>query len=121
MSNNNCCDNYYKIVVSYELTSNILDDQSEDIRNLREILYKNIKESIPSRYEIFSVKLTIHELMDTNNYVITYDAFFRSLDGLPMEEYVAARDIKDKIKSELEQFFDSADCDYRFINIKTLL
>jgi len=115
------CDNYYKIVVSYEITSNVLESQDEEVKNLRDILYKNIRESIPERYEIFSIKLTIHELMDTHNYIITYDAFFRSLDGLPMEEYVAARDIKDKIKSELEQFFDSTDCDYRFINIKTLL
>jgi hypothetical protein len=41
------CDNYYKIVVSYEITSNVLESQDEEVKNLRDILYKNIRESIP--------------------------------------------------------------------------
>jgi hypothetical protein len=38
-----------------------------------------------------------------------------------MSEYVAARDIKDKIKNELEEFFNSVDCEYKQINIKSLV
>ena len=38
-----------------------------------------------------------------------------------MEEYVAARDLKDKIREEMEEFFNSVDCEYKQINIKTLL
>jgi hypothetical protein len=38
-----------------------------------------------------------------------------------MEEYVSARELKDLIKKELEEFFNSVDCEYKQINIKTLL
>ena len=65
--------------------------------------------------------MQVSQLTDTGNYIVTYEALFRSLDGLPMEEYVAARDIKDKVKGELEQFFDTVGCDYRNIPIKALV
>jgi hypothetical protein len=55
------------------------------------------------------------------NYIVTFKAFFRSTDGLPMEEYCEARDLKDNAKKELENFFSSVDCDYKQLNIKSLL
>jgi hypothetical protein len=38
-----------------------------------------------------------------------------------MEEYVSARDLKDKIKNELEEFFTSVDCEYKQLSIKPIL
>ena len=63
----------------------------------------------------------MYQLKDTFNFVITYEAFFRSTVGLPMEEYVEATELKNKAKTELEAFFNSMDCDYKQLNIKTLL
>jgi hypothetical protein len=40
---------------------------------------------------------------------------------MTMAEYVEARNLKDEIKKELEDFFDSVDCEYKQLNIKTLL
>lgn len=114
-------DNYYNIKISYEIPYNILDSQDPDIIRARDILYENLKNNIPEKYERFSVKLVLYQLKDTYNFLVTYDAFFRSVEGLPMEEYVSARELKDLIKKELEEFFNSVDCEYKQINIKTLL
>lgn len=114
-------DNYYNIKISYEIPYNVLDSQDPDIKRARDILYENLKNNIPEKYERFSVKLVLYQLKDTYNFLVTYDAFFRSLSGLPMEEYVEARDLKDMIKRELEEFFNSVDCEYKQLNIKTLL
>lgn len=114
-------DNYYNIKISYEIPYNVLDSTDPDIMRAREILYENLKNNIPDKYERFSVKLVLYQLKDTFNYLVTYDAFFRSTEGLPMEEYVEARDLKDKIKRELEEFFNSVDCEYKQLNIKSLL
>jgi hypothetical protein len=38
-----------------------------------------------------------------------------------MEEYVSAREIKDNVKKELEDFFESVDCEYKEINIKSFV
>lgn len=38
-----------------------------------------------------------------------------------MGEYVEARRLKDSIKSELETFFNSVDCEYKQLNIKPLV
>ena len=35
-----------------------------------------------------------------------------------MQEYVGAEEIKRKSKKELENFFESVDCDYKQLNIK---
>ena len=113
-------ENYYKITLSYEIPYNILDSQDPNVIKARDVLYENLKE-IPEKYEKFSVKLVLHQLKDTFNYLVTYDAFFRSTGDLPMAEYVEARDLKDKIKNELEEFFNSVDCEYKQLNIKTLL
>lgn len=113
---------YYKIVLSYEIPINILDSQDQDKVQAREILYETLKNLVPEdKYEKFSVKLVLHQLKDTFNYLVTYEAFFRSTSGLPMQEYVGAEEIKEKAKKELENFFESVDCDYKQLNIKTLL
>jgi hypothetical protein len=36
-----------------------------------------------------------------------------------MEAYVNARDVKELIEKEIEEFFKTVDCEYRKINIKT--
>lgn len=113
--------NYYKITLSYEIPYNVLDSQESGIVRAKEILYENLNNIIPDKYEKFSIKLVLFQLSDTYNYLVTYDAFLRSTDGLPMEEYVSARDLKDQIKKELEEFFVSIDCDFKQVNIKTLL
>lgn len=114
-------ENYFKITLSYEIPYNVLDSQDPDVVKAREKLYANLKDNIPSKYERFSVKLVLYQVKDTYNYLVTYDAFFRSSGDLPMSEYVEARDLKDSIKKELEEFFSSVDCDYRQLNIKTLV
>lgn len=112
---------YYKISLSYEIPYNVLDSQDPNITAARDILYENLQNSIPEKYERFSVKLVLHQLKDTYNYLVSYDAFFRSQDGMPMQDYVDAKEIKDHIKEELEEFFNSVDCEYRQINITKLL
>lgn len=114
-------DNYYKIILSYEIPTNVLDSTDPDIVAARDILYNSLKDDLPDRYERFSVKLVMYQLKDTLNYIVIYEAFFRSVSGLPMEEYVSARDLKDKISKEFEEFFCSVDCEYKQLNIKTLL
>ena len=114
-------ENYYNIKISYEIPYNVLDSKDPDIIQARDILYENLKNNIPEKYERFSVKLVLYQLKDTYNFLVTYDAFFRSTSGLPMEEYVDARELRDLIKKELEEFFNSVDCEYKQLNIKTLL
>lgn len=114
-------DNYYKILLSYEIPYNVLDSQNPDIIKARDILYDKLNNNIPEKYEKFSIKLVLFQLKDTFNFLVTYEAFFRSTSGLPMEEYVDARDLKDSIKNELENFFNSVDCEFKQLNIKTLL
>jgi hypothetical protein len=64
--------------------------------------------------------LMLHQLQDRFNYIVAYTIFFRSCGGLPMEEYVEAEKIKEKAQTDLEDFFEAVDCEYRRINIKTL-
>lgn len=111
---------YYNICVSYEIPYNILDSEVPEIIKAREALYDSLSSGIPEKYEKFSVKLVLYQLKDTFNYIVTYTGFFRSKEGLPMEEYVEAEKIKNKAQAEIEQFFDSVDCEYRKINIITL-
>ena len=87
----------------------------------RENLFERIKNFLPEKYEKFSVKLMLQQLKDTLNYVVTYETFFRSTSGLPMSEYVEAREFKEKLNKEFEEFFNSVDCEYKQLNIKTLL
>jgi len=114
-------DNYYKITLSYEIPYNVLDSQDSNVVAAREILYESLKNIIPEKYEKFSLKLTLFQLKDTYNFIVVYDALIRSNGDLPMEEYVSARDLKDKIKNELEEFFTSVDCEYKQLKIKPIL
>ena len=110
---------YYRIHISYEVPYNVIDSDDEDIARAREILYDRLSKSIPEKYESFSVKLVLSQLKDSLNYIVTYTSFFRSPCGLPMEEYGEAREIKEKVEKELEEFFESIDCDYQKLNIKS--
>lgn len=110
---------YYRIHISYEIPYNVLDSEDEDIIKAKEILYDRLSNSIPEKYEKFSVKLVLSQLKDSLNYLVTYTSFFRSPEGLPMEEYLEAKEIKTKVEAEIEEFFDSIDCDYQKLNIKS--
>lgn len=116
-------DNYFKIVLSYEIPRNILDSQDPEVTQARDVFYEKLSDAIPKdRYEKFSLKLSLYQLKDTLNYIVSYEAFFRSIDGgKPMEEYVEARELKEGICKEFEDFFAAVDCDYKQITIKTLL
>jgi hypothetical protein len=119
MSNNDNS-NYYRIVLSYEIPINVVDSQDLKIVEARNLLFDNLKNIFPERYERFSVKLTLYQLEDSMNFALTYESFFRSIGGLPMEEWTEASFYKNKIKTELEEFFNSIDCDYRQLSIKVL-
>ena len=111
---------YYKINISYEIPYNILDDSEHNLGEARNNLYTKLESLVDeNRYEIFSVRLVLHQLKDNLNYLINYSSFFRSLSGLPMEEYMAAKEIKEAVMKELEEFFKVVDCEYRYVNIKT--
>src|SRR5574344_2977085 len=113
---------YYNIILSYEIPYNVLDTTDQSLISAKEQLFMRLKDVIPpTTYETFSIKLTIFQLKDTLNYLVTFKAFFRSTDGLPMEEYCEASELKDNARKELEDFFSSVDCDYKQINIKSLL
>lgn len=113
--------NYYNIMLSYEIPYNVLDSQDPNIILARDNLYDRLANIIPSRYELFSVKLVLYQLKDTYNFLVTYSAFFRSTEGLPMSEYVDARDLKERISNEMEEFFNSVDCEFKQLNIKSLV
>jgi hypothetical protein len=112
---------YYNIMLSYEIPYNVLDSQDPSVIQARDNLYDRLAVIIPSKYELFSVKLVLYQLKDTYNFLVTYSAYFRSTTGLPMSEYVGARDLKNLISSEIEEFFNSVDCEYKQLNIKSLV
>ena len=114
---------YYKILLAYEVPFNVLDAGGKlEKMQVRYNLYENLGNLIPEdKYERYSVKLVLYQLRDTYNYIVSYEAFFRVTEGLPMEEYVSAQELKDKASKELEEFFVSQDCEYKKISIKTLL
>lgn len=112
---------YYKIALSYEVQTNIIDSEEPNIVKAKEMLYENIKNSMPDKYDKFYMRLTTYQMRDSLNYVIHLDSFFSSTGSLPMTEYVDARDIKDEIKQEMEEFFSSIDCEYKQLNIITLI
>lgn len=115
-------DTYYLIHVSYEIPYNVMDSTEIDILKAKGILYSRLKSILPDKYERFGdLRLGLNQLKDTFNYLVTFSTFFRSTEGLPMEEYVSAREVKEEVQRELEDFFDSIDCEYRKINIKTFI
>ncbi|MCF0116190.1 MAG: hypothetical protein HUJ56_12645 [Erysipelotrichaceae bacterium] len=110
---------YYRIHISYEIPYNVLDSDDQDIIRAKDILYDRLRDSIPEKYERFSVKLVLSQLKDSLNYIVTYTSFFKSPKGLPMEEYVEARSVKEKVEREIEEFFQAIDCEYHKLNIKS--
>lgn len=110
---------YYRVNSTYELFYNPLDSMDPDISKAREILYEKLKTIIPEKYEKFSSSLSMTQLRDTLNYLLTFNAFFRSQEGLPMEEYVAAEEVKKAAEVEIEEFFKSIDCEYKKVSIKS--
>jgi hypothetical protein len=112
---------YYSICVSYEIPYNIIDSDEPGVKEARQELFDHLTSSIPSeKYEKFSVKVVLHQLEDTLNYLVTFTAFFRTCEGLPMEEYVGAREIKESIETEIEDFLERIDCEYRKVIIKPI-
>ena len=111
---------YYRVNSTYELYYNPLDSDDPDITKAREILYNKLKEIVPEKYEKFSSSLSMTQLRDSLNYLLTFNAFFRSQEGLPMAEYVAATEVKDAAEREIEEFFKSIDCEYKKVSIKSL-
>lgn len=119
MENRN--DTYYSIYLSYEIPYDALNDPNEDVVNAKSILCDRIINGIPEdKYLIFSSSIVTYQLPDNCNCLVTYSSYFKSNDGLPMEEYVLARNIKDKIKEEFEEFFSAIDCEFKSLNIKPL-
>lgn len=116
---NNSGSYYYNINISYEIPYNVLDSEEPDIVQARDILYSRLKTIVPDEYEKFNVKLVLYQLKDNYNYLVTYTSFFRSQEGYPMEAYVSAREVKEQIESEIEEFFKTVDCEYRKLTIKT--
>lgn len=115
-------DNYYEIALAYELSVNVLEKISDERREMQVQLMNKIRDAFPKEgYNIFNTKFTMYQLPDSLNYIISFSAFFRSQGNLPMEDYVNARDVKDNIKSEIEDYFISVDCDFKQLNIKPLL
>lgn len=122
MMGNNENDYFYKIVLAYEIPYNVLDSNDPDVVSVRENLYENLTKMVPEpRYDKFSTKLCLYQRKDTFNYIVEYTAFFMSTVGLPMEEYVEAEKLKEKVKTELETFFNSLDCEFKQLTLKILL
>lgn len=113
---------YYFISLSFSVIKDVLNDLNPEAAAARRIMYDELDECYNSldNYRLFSKYLAIHQNDDNYNYVIEYSVFLRVNDLLPMENYVATRDIKDKIKKIFTDFFESINVDYEQINIKSL-
>lgn len=112
---------YYKISLSYEIPYNVLESSDHDVVSAKGVFLDTLKDIIPERYEKLSASICVYPIPNTFNSILSYDAFLRLQEGLPMEEYVNACGVRDKIKYSMEEFLDSIDCEYRQITLKTLL
>ncbi len=112
---------YFKIAIAYEVQQDILDSEEPSIVKAKEILYKNLKELITEKYDKFYIKLSTFQQKNSLNYIIELDSFFTTESTLPMSEYSEAKDISDNMKQEMNEFFNSIDCDYKQINILKIL
>lgn len=122
MNKINGCDYHYRIILTYELPYNIFESTDPDRLCARENLYERLANLVPEeRYDKFFVKLSMYQRKDSFNYLVTYEAYFMSTVGLPMEEWVEADEIRKIAKKELEEYFNSLDCDFKQVNIKVLL
>jgi hypothetical protein len=122
LDKNNESDYHYRIILTYEVPYNVLESTEPDKLSARETLYERLSSLVSEdRYDKFFVKLSMYQRKDSFNYLITFEAYFLSTVGLPMEEYVEASKIKEAAKKELEEYFNSMDCDFKQINLKILL
>ena len=119
----NVRESYYNIFLVFKVSKDVLNEmEDENIVTARNILYDRLNSFISEQeYDVFSSNVVIYQLEDEYNYLITYNSFIRNLDKLPMDGYVAVRDIKDSIKDEFIKFFDSISLEYKLLNIKALV
>ena len=118
----NIKESYYSIFLAFKVTKDVLNDISdENIVSARQILYDKLNSYIYDQsYDVFSSRV-IYQTDDDFNYVIVYNSFIKESEKLPMDGYVFARDIKDSIKNEFINFFESISLDYKLVNIKSLV
>lgn len=119
----NIKESYYSIFLAFKVTKDVLNDISdENIVSARQILYDKLNSYIYDQsYDVFSSRVVIYQTDDDFNYVIVYNSFIKESEKLPMDGYVFARDIKDSIKNEFINFFESISLDYKLVNIKSLV
>ena len=119
----NIKESYYSIFLAFKVTKDVLNDISdENIVSARQILYDKLNSYIYDQsYDVFSSRVVIYQTDDDFNYVIVYNSFIKESEKLPMDGYVFARDIKDSIKNEFINFFESITLDYKLVNIKSLV
>lgn len=115
-------ESYYSIFLAFEVSKDVLNDTDIDVVTSRNLLYSKINELIPSsEYETFSSSVVVYQIEDSYNYLITYSSFIRSNNRLPMDGYINTRSIKDEIKNEFIEFFNSINLEYKLVNIKSLV
>lgn len=119
----NIKESYYSIFLAFKVTKDVLNDISdENIVSARQILYDKLNSYIYDQsYDVFSSRVVIYQTDDDFNYVIVYNSFIKESEKLPMDGYVFARDVKDSIKNEFINFFESISLDYKLVNIKSLV
>lgn len=115
-------ESYYSIFLAFEVSKDVLNDTDIDVVTSRNLLYSKLNELIPSsEYETFSSSVVVYQIEDSYNYLITYSSFIRSNNRLPMDGYINTRSIKDEIKNEFIEFFNSINLEYKLVNIKSLV
>lgn len=119
----NIKESYYSIFLAFKVTKDVLNDISdENIVSARQILYDKLNSYIYDQsYDVFSSRVVIYQTDDDFNYVIVYNSFIKESEKLPMDGYVFTRDVKDSIKNEFINFFESISLDYKLVNIKSLV
>lgn len=119
----NIKESYYSIFLAFKVTKDVLNDISdENIVSARQILYDKLNSYIYDQsYDVFSSRVVIYQTDDDFNYVIVYNSFIKESEKLPIDGYVFARDVKDSIKNEFINFFESISLDYKLVNIKSLV
>jgi dimeric dUTPase (all-alpha-NTP-PPase superfamily) len=118
----NIKESYYSIFLAFEVTRDVLNDVDDDnVVAARDILYSKLNSYIPEQeYDVFSSRVVIYQDGSDYNYIIVYSSFIRGSERLPMEGYVDAREIKELIKNEFLEFFNSISLEYKLINVKSL-
>lgn len=116
-------ESYYSIRLAFKVTRDVLNEVDDpNVVLAREVLYKKLGLHIPNpEYEVFSSTLVIYRTEDDLNYIIVYSSFVRNSERLPMDSYVTTNEIKESIRNEFINFFDSISIEYKLVNIKSLV